>query len=88
MTWHPQGEYFATVADHNLIIHRTSQYYSQNILMKQKGTILQVLFSRSKPTLFTVASTDICMYDLREQTMIKKICLGIWSHIMYRSGSF
>ena len=85
MTWHPQGEYFATVADHNLIIHRTSQYYSQNILMKQKGTILQVLFSRSKPTLFTVASTDICMYDLREQTMIKKFvwesghisCIGL-----------
>jgi ribosome biogenesis protein ERB1 len=85
MTWHQHGEYFATVADRDLIVHRMTQYCSQNILVKQNGAIFQVLFSRSKPTLFAAASTEICMYDLLEQTIIKKFvwqsgnisCIGL-----------
>jgi ribosome biogenesis protein ERB1 len=76
LVWHQRGEYFATVAGNDLVIHRASNCSSQNFFVKQKHKIIQILFDKIKPSLYLATPNDIRIYDLREQTLIKKLVWG------------
>eukprot|EP00803_Ostreobium_quekettii_P002581 evm.model.scf_1029.3 EVM.evm.TU.scf_1029.3 scf_1029:39095-48452(-) len=77
VTWHGQGDYFASVAPDGhsqaVIIHRLSRRASQNPFRKSKGHIVRVLFHTTKPMLFVQTDNHVRVYNLVKQTLAKKL---------------
>eukprot|EP00823_Brevimastigomonas_motovehiculus_P003592 TRINITY_DN2217_c0_g1_i2.p1 TRINITY_DN2217_c0_g1~~TRINITY_DN2217_c0_g1_i2.p1 ORF type:complete len:820 (-),score=148.91 TRINITY_DN2217_c0_g1_i2:481-2940(-) len=84
LTWHAQGDYFASIATEStsqssLLIHRLSQAKSQFPFSKNKGILQCVRFHPSKPLLFVASQRHVRVYNLAQQSMVKKLlCPARW----------
>lgn len=80
VTWHPKGDYFATLAPgantKAVLIHQLSKMQSQNPFTKSKADAQKVLFHPSKPFLFVATKTHIKVYNLLKQELTKMLVGG------------
>lgn len=82
VNFHAKGDYFATVspkAKQNIqvLIHSFSRGKSQKPFTKSKSNIQKVLFHHTKPIIFIATQQHIWVYDLKKQSMIKKLISGV-----------
>ena len=75
VTWHPRGDYFATVMPEGLnrsvMIHPLSKWRSMVPFSKPKGIVQSVLFHPIRPMLFVVTMRHVRIYDLVKQELTK-----------------
>ena len=75
VTWHPKGDYFATVMPEGLnrsvMIHQLSKWRSMVPFSKPKGLVQSVLFHPIRPMLFVVTMRHVRIYDLVKQELTK-----------------
>eukprot|EP00873_Tetraselmis_striata_P035963 jgi/Tetstr1/456227/TSEL_042990.t1 len=80
VTWHTQGDYFATVAPTGntqaVIVHQLSKRKSQNPFRKNRGRVQLVKFHPSKPFFFVATSNHVRVYNLAKQSLAKKLVGG------------
>jgi ribosome biogenesis protein ERB1 len=80
LSWHRKGDYFVTVspdgANSSVLIHQISKHSSQSPFKKSKGIIMDVKFHPFKPQIFVASQRYIRIYDLSQQTLIKKLLPG------------
>lgn len=80
LTWHRKGDYFLTVApdakNTAVLIHQLSKHLSQSPFRKSKGIMVDASFHPVKPQLFVCSQRTIRIYDLAQQTLIKKLMPG------------
>lgn len=80
LSWHRKGDYFVTVAPESkntaVLIHQLSKHLSQSPFRKAKGTIMDAKFHPFKPQLFVSSQRAIRIYDLAQQTLVKKLMPG------------
>ncbi|XP_015126558.1 ribosome biogenesis protein BOP1 homolog [Diachasma alloeum] len=80
VTWHPKGDYFATVMpdgqNRSVLISQLSKRRSQMPFSRPKGLVQCVLFHPVKPIFFVATQRHIRIYDLKKQEMIKKLLSG------------
>lgn len=80
LSWHRKGDYFVTVAPEakntSVLIHQLSKHLSQSPFRKAKGTIVDAKFHPFKPQLFVSSQRTIRIYDLAQQTLVKKLMPG------------
>ncbi len=95
LVWHAHGDYLATVtsaADSSaLLLHRVSQWRSQQPFARPKGTINGVLFHPRKPQLLLVLPRQVKIFDLSRQVLVKTLRSNgrqLSGVAMHRSGEF
>jgi len=75
--WHLKGDYFVTVREEAVktavLVHRFSLGSSQNPFPKSKGLIQAANFHPTRPYLFVATKTNVRLYDLSSQLLLKKI---------------
>ena len=75
VTWHPRGDYFATVMpdglNRSVMIHQLSKWRSMVPFSKPKGIVQSVLFHPIRPMLFVVTMRHVRIYDLVKQELTK-----------------
>jgi len=80
VTWHPRGDYFATVMpdglNRSVMIHQLSKWRSMVPFSKTKGLVQSVLFHPIRPMLFVVTMRHVRIYDLVKQELTKKLTSG------------
>lgn len=80
ISWHRKGDYFVTVSPESkntaVLIHQVSKHLSQSPFKKSKGIIMDAKFHPFKPQLFVCSQRTIRIYDLSQQTLIKKLMPG------------
>ncbi|CAI5757620.1 unnamed protein product [Candida verbasci] len=81
ISWHRKGDYFVTVSpdskNTSVLIHQLSKHLSQSPFKKSKGIIMDAKFHPFKPQLFVASQRTIKIYDLSQQTLIKKLLPGV-----------
>ncbi|KAI9168472.1 Ribosome biogenesis protein erb1 [Blastocladiella emersonii ATCC 22665] len=80
VTWHRKGDYFASVA-HNagagaVQIHQLSRKQTQQPFKKNKGLVITAQFHPTRPHLFIATQRYVRVYDLQQQTLLKKLMSG------------
>lgn len=83
ITWHRNGDYFATVSPQSsataVLIHRLSRSMSNSPFNKSKGLVQRVMFHPIKPFFLVVSQRSVRVYDLPTQKLIKKLkCPAKW----------
>lgn len=77
VTWHGKGDYFAVVMpdgqNRSVLIGQVSKRRSQLPFTRPKGLVQSVIFHPSKPYLFVATQRHVRVYDLMEQTLVKKL---------------
>jgi ribosome biogenesis protein ERB1 len=77
VTWHGQGDYFATVAPTGntaaVLVHQLSKAASQNPFRKNRGRVVRVLFHPIKPFFFVASQQHVRIYNLTKQALAKKL---------------
>ena len=80
LSWHRKGDYFVTVqsdaGNTSVLIHQLSKHLSQSPFKKSKGIIMDCKFHPFKPQIFVCSQRTIRIYDLSQQTLIKKLLPG------------
>lgn len=80
LSWHRKGDYFVTVSPESkntaVLIHQISKHLSQSPFKKLKGIIMDAKFHPFKPQLFVCSQRTIRIYDLSQQSLIKKLMPG------------
>ncbi|ODV95561.1 hypothetical protein PACTADRAFT_3256 [Pachysolen tannophilus NRRL Y-2460] len=80
LSWHRRGDYFLTVspdsANTSVLIHQLSKHMSQSPFKKSKGIIMDAKFHPFKPQLFVCSQRYVRIYDLSQQTLLKKLMPG------------
>jgi len=77
VSWHHKGDYFSSNTQSSLLIHQLSKAKSQQPFTKKTSTSAQkAYFHPNKPFLFVVFKTEIRVYHLVKQTMIKRLLSG------------
>ncbi|CAK7896353.1 ribosome biogenesis protein Erb1p [[Candida] anglica] len=80
ISWHRKGDYFVSVSPDSghtsVLIHQLSKHLSQSPFKKSKGIIMDAKFHPFKPQLFVASQRYIRIYDLAQQTLIKKLMPG------------
>lgn len=80
LSWHRKGDYFVTVSpeggNSSVLIHQLSKHVSQSPFRKSKGIIMDAKFHPFKPQLFVASQRYIRIYDLAQQTLVKKLMPG------------
>ena len=80
ISWHRKGDYFVTVSPDGglaaIVIHQISKHLSRSPFRKSRGIIMDAKFHPSKPILFIASQRYIRIYDLAQQTLIKKLMPG------------
>mmetsp|Transcript_12093 Transcript_12093/g.46948 ORF Transcript_12093/g.46948 Transcript_12093/m.46948 type:complete len:563 (-) Transcript_12093:1149-2837(-) len=78
VTWHKKGDYFASfmIGGNNVMIHRMSRRTSQLIFRDQKFPIQSAMFHPYRPFMLICTRTCVYLYDLNEQSLIKKLSSG------------
>ncbi|WLF77940.1 Ribosome biogenesis protein erb1 [Lodderomyces elongisporus] len=81
ISWHRKGDYFVTVSPDSkntaVLIHQLSKHLSQSPFRKSKGVIMDAKFHPFKPQLFVASQRQIKIYDLAQQTLLKKLLPGV-----------
>lgn len=81
LTWHHQGDYFATVAPSALtsavLVHQQSKKGSQALFKRNKGKISAVAFHPLRPLLFVATQRHVHVYNLVKQQLVKKLIAGV-----------
>ncbi|CAK9438503.1 uncharacterized protein LODBEIA_P27270 [Lodderomyces beijingensis] len=81
LSWHRKGDYFVTISPDSkntaVLIHQLSKHLSQSPFKKSKGVIMDAKFHPFKPQLFVASQRQIKIYDLAQQTLIKKLLPGV-----------
>lgn len=81
LTWHHQGDYFATVAPSALtsavLVHQRSKKSTQALFKRNKGKIASVAFHPSRPLLFVATQRHVHVYNLVKQQLVKKLLAGV-----------
>ena len=77
VTWHSKGDYFATLNKNSLgrsqvYIHSLSRLIHQTPFSKIKGNINAVCFHPSKPYFIVATNSNIFVYNLQKQEMVRK----------------
>jgi ribosome biogenesis protein ERB1 len=81
LTWHPKGDYFATLA-HNfqstsqVVIHSLRKASSQKPFSQTKGIIQCFAFHPTKPHFFAATHISVFQYNLQMQSIVKKYKSG------------
>lgn len=80
LSWHRKGDYFVSVSPDSghtsVLIHQLSKHMSQSPFKKSKGIIMDAKFHPFKPQLFVASQRYIRIYDLSQQTLVKKLMPG------------
>ena len=80
LKWHRKGDYFVTVSPKAgaaaVLIHQLSKASSQQPFSKNKGEVQNACFHPSKPFLFVATTTDVKVYHLVKQVMVKRLISG------------
>lgn len=80
LKWHRKGDYFVTVSPKAgtaaVLIHQLSKASSQQPFSKNKGEAQTACFHPSKPFLFVATTTDVKVYHLVKQSMVKRLVSG------------
>ncbi|SCW03914.1 LAFE_0H01816g1_1 [Lachancea fermentati] len=80
LSWHRKGDYFVTVqpksGHSSVLIHQLSKHLSQSPFKKSKGIVMDAKFHPFKPQLFVCSQRYIRIYDLSQQTLVKKLQPG------------
>lgn len=80
LSWHRKGDYFVTVSpdgkNSSVLIHQLSKHLTQSPFKKSKGIIMDAKFHPFKPQLYVCSQRTIKIYDLSQQTLIKKLLPG------------
>jgi len=71
-------DYFASfmIGGNNVMIHRMSRRTSQLIFRDQKFPIQSAMFHPYRPFMLICTRTCVYLYDLNEQSLIKKLSSG------------
>ncbi|CAF0970525.1 unnamed protein product [Brachionus calyciflorus] len=82
VSWHPKGDYFATVLDDKnsnsaVIMHQLSKQKSVRPFAKMNGIVQQVVFHPFKPLLFVATQRYVKVYDLAKQLLVKKLLTNV-----------
>ncbi|KTW28572.1 hypothetical protein T552_01833 [Pneumocystis carinii B80] len=81
VTWHRNGDYFATVlpesGNTSVLVHLLSKHQSQSPFKKVKGIIQKVEFHPTKPLFFVATQRYVKVYNLIKQELIKIIQPGV-----------
>jgi ribosome biogenesis protein ERB1 len=78
LSWHHKGDYFATLIQggSGVFIHRVAERSSRRVFNRQKVPIRNVQFHPNLPVMFAQTSAYVYSYDLRRQTLVKKLVGG------------
>lgn len=80
LSWHRKGDYFVSVSPDSghtsVLIHQLSKHTSQSPFKKSKGIIMDAKFHPFKPQLFVCSQRYVRIYDLSQQTLVKKLMPG------------
>ena len=80
LSWHRKGDYFVTIqpdsGNTSVLIHQLSKHLTQSPFKKSKGIIMDAKFHPFKPQLFVCSQRYIRIYDLSQQTLVKKLLPG------------
>ena len=86
LRWHRKGDYFVTVSPKAgaaaVLIHQLSKTNSQQPFSKNKGEAQIASFHPNKPFLFVATTSDVKIYHLVKQTMVKRTCFK-WDQFFY-----
>lgn len=78
--WHRKGDYFVTVCPKAgaaaVLIHQLCKASSQQPFGKAKGEAQAACFHPVKPFLFVASTTDVRVYHLVKQSMVKRLLSG------------
>jgi ribosome biogenesis protein ERB1 len=81
LSWHSKGDYFVSTRSDSVkqavVVHRLTHGQSQAPFTKNKGQVQAALFHPSKPHLFVITKTHIRLYDLSDQSLLKKVITPI-----------
>lgn len=75
--WHYKGDYFASIhnidsSTSNILIHKLSKHTTQIPFKKSFGSLLScILFHSSKPIFYICSKTQVKVYNLQTQSLIK-----------------
>lgn len=79
-TWHHKGDYLATVMPEGVrdavYIHSIQRQHSQNPFSAKNRDIQRVAFHPSQPIFFVASKTSIRVYNLKTQTLMKRLNPG------------
>ncbi|KAK8798717.1 hypothetical protein WA158_007801 [Blastocystis sp. Blastoise] len=91
--WHHKGDYLGVVQkqqnNSQVLIHQISKATVQNPFKKVKGQVQMVTFHPNKPFFFVATQTEVRVYNLQQQSCIKKLrsgCKWISSINIHPSG--
>lgn len=78
---HARGDFYATVCpkaaqNNQVIVHSMSKGISHRPFTKSKSNVQKVMFHGLKPWMFIVTQSNIWIFDLAKQAMIKKLVSG------------
>ena len=81
LTWHPKGDYFATMASNlqstnQVVIHSLRKASSQKPFSTTKGIIQCFAFHPTKPHFFAATHVSVFQYNLQKQSIVKKYKSG------------
>ena len=80
VAWHARGDYLASVAPDGragaVLVHQVSRRLTQRPFSKSKGRVNCVRFHPSKPVLFVAADSGVRVYDLAQQSLLRKLMTG------------
>eukprot|EP00744_Colponema_vietnamica_P002685 GILI01004181.1.p1 GENE.GILI01004181.1~~GILI01004181.1.p1 ORF type:complete len:673 (+),score=203.38 GILI01004181.1:721-2739(+) len=81
ITWHHKGDYFATVCPEaspstQVLIHSLTRKSTQLPFSKNNGIVQKVAFHPSKPYFFAATQTNVRVYNLQKQELVKKLLSG------------
>lgn len=95
ITWHNKGDYFASLSKNSqgksqVFIHSLTKMTHQLPISHIKGNANTMLFHPSKPYFIVGTNTNIFIYNLQKQEMVRKFIsnLGTITHIsIHKNGS-
>jgi ribosome biogenesis protein ERB1 len=78
---HWKGDYLATVCpkaqqNNQVIVHSLTKGVSHRPFGKSKSNVQTVLFHTKKPLMFIVTQTNVWVFDLSKQSMVRKLVSG------------
>jgi ribosome biogenesis protein ERB1 len=81
LAWHPRCDYLATVVPDGgakaVLLHQVSRRVTQQPFSRNKGRVESALFHPSRAQLFVATQRDVRVYDLVEQTLLKRLSTGV-----------
>lgn len=95
ITWHNKGDYFSSLSKNaqgksQVFIHSLTKMTHQLPISHIKGNANTMLFHPSKPYFIVATNTNIFIYNLQKQEMVRKFVsnLGTITHVaIHKNGS-